>query len=179
MSLLSLNVTEPHATPYDSEHPTRSTENYSHALHDILQDMEDAGPWYIFDGVPVSQQITNMKAQVFIMLEAVFDYAAGAIETYRETGTATLAKPSYVNLTPLDLIYTPAFGAINAKLYVECASMMWKVYYMWKTEEDPLLLKEKLQELLVAWPLTDTEIILSEEGGQTLKIVPAWKNVDI
>ena len=64
------------------------------------------------------------------------------------------------------------------KFLADCYKMMFMIYYMWKTEEDPLLLKEKLQELLVAWPLQDIAIDLNDETGTQLKVYPQWKNLE-
>jgi hypothetical protein len=180
MGYTALNVTAPHATAYDSDYPTRSTENYAHNLHTILQDMEDAGgTWTLSDGLTNNTTRDSYLADWMGMIEDVWDYAEGAIDTYRATGTPTLSKPT------VSTIAKPVMGSyekLNRKsfdLWISCHKVMWAIYYMWKTEDDPLLLKEKLQELLVAWPLTDTEVILNEEGGQSLHVHPAWKNVDI
>ena len=180
MSYIDLSVAAPHATPYDSEYPTRSTENYSHALHTVLKNMDDYGSWFLSDGCIATGHHVSLKTDVRTMIKVVFDYAAGAIETYRENGTPTLSEPTVAMLGGLSFQNALPFVAEKAvQLWINCYTMLYKIYYMWKTEDDPLLLKEKLQELLVAWPLTDTEITLNEEGGQTLKIVPAWKNIDI
>ena len=179
MGYTALNVTAPHATAYDASYPTRSTENYSHALHDILQDMEDAaGIWYLRDNYPTGAELATYTGYIHDMIEDVFDYANGAITTYRATGTPTLSKPTKSLITAAINIYEPVNNLL-LEVYTDCMKMCYKIYYMWKTEDDPLLLKEKLQELLISWPLTDTEIILNEEGGQSMHIVPAWKNVDL
>lgn len=180
MGYTALNVTAPNSTAYDDAHPTRSTENYAHALHDILQDMEDAaGTWYIYDNVPTAAQISGVMTYIHNAIEDVFDYAAGAIDTYRTSGTPILAHPTAASIASPTGWADKTLQERVWKTYSECIKIMYFIYYMWKTEDDPLLLKEKLQELLIAWPLTDTEIILNEEGGQSLHVVPSWKNVDI
>jgi len=180
MASTTLAVTAPHATAYDSDWPTRSTENYSHTLHDILQDMEDEGTWYLTDETPATSDINTICTYIHDVINDVFDYCEGAIDTYRSTGTPTLSEPTVTSpiAKPGFRLY-PQINSRLLQLYAEGMKICYFVYYMWKTEEDPLLLKEKLQELLVAWPLTDTQITLNEEGGQTLRVTPAWKNVDI
>jgi len=179
MSYSTLAVTAPHATSYDSDYPTRSVENYAHALHDILQDMEDAGPWYLSDLLPTSANINAYAGKLHDMVEAVFDYADTAITGWRASETPGLSKPVYTDI-PVPLTYA---NLVNVEIlwttYLACMKMMYKIYYMWETEEDPLLLKERLQELLLAWPLTDMEISLNDTMGQSLRVVPAWKSVDI
>jgi len=180
MGNTTLAVTAPHATPYDADYPTRSTENYSHALHDILQDMEDAtGEWYLSDGVTSSAELNLFMERVHDNIETVFNYAEGAIDTYRATGTATLTAPAWDDLLLPYYRFYPEVHMLGLNNYNECMKMMYFIYYMWKTEEDPLLLKEKLQELLIAWPLLDTTIELSSELGQQFKVYPSWKNADL
>jgi hypothetical protein len=180
MSYTTLSVVAPNATSYDEDYPTRSTENYSHALHEILQDMEDAaGAWYFFDGTVDSATRDAYLQRIHAMTEDVFDYAEGAIDTYRD-GALELAAPAW------NTIVAPNIGVLHPKLqeqmfkhYDGCMKVCFFIYYMWKTEEDPLLIKEKLQELLIAWPLLDTTIELSSELGQQFKIYPSWKNADL
>jgi hypothetical protein len=179
MAYSTLAVTAPHATAYDSSYPTRSTENYAHGLHEILQDMEDVGPWYVQDGVPGTSHWNVLKTKIYDMIDSVFELASDAITAYRTTGDPALpTKAEALVSTPYRSVY-PKHNAIQMQVWVECQKMIHKIYYLWETEDDPLLLKEKLQELLISWPLTDTEVILNEEGGQSLHVVPAWKNVDI
>ena len=180
MGYTVLNVTAPHATAYDADYPTRSTENYSHQLHEILQDMEDAaGIWYIQDDyVNSSTDLGVLSGYVHDMIEEVFDYAEGAIDTYRATGTPVLSKPTKTTVTIQTSLYTD-WAKTLMECYASCMKVCYLVYYMWKTEEDPLLLKEKLQELLVAWPLLDTTIELQNDMGQSFKVYPSWKNCDL
>lgn len=179
MGYTTLSVILPHATPYDEAYPTRSMENYSHALHEILQDMEDAGgSWYLTDGNVSSTTQALHTGWIHDMIEDVFDYAASAIEQHRLGFPPGLAKPTKTLVrTPGECVY-PLIQAKHYDCYIACMQMCYKIYYMWETEEDPLLLKEKLTELLISWPLTDTEIFLNEEAGQSLRVIPAWKNVD-
>jgi len=180
MGYTTLAVTAPHATAYDEDYPTRSTENYAHALHNILQDMEDAvGDWYLHDDYTNATTHANAFARIHDMIEDAFDYVEAAIDTYRSTGTPTLAKPTKTTIAAPYQWFGEHLNKAQWECYTQCMKVCYFAYYMWKTEEDPLLLKEKLQELLLAWPLTDTEITLNEEGGQTMRITPAWKNVDI
>lgn len=180
MGYTSLDVTAPHATAYDEDYPTRSNENYAHSLHNILQDMEDAsGTWYLYDNVPTAAQITGVTGYIHGMIEDVFDYAAGAIDTYRDTGTPTLTEPLVDSLDAPIAYADENLQKILWQTYQQGMKIMYFIYYLWKTEDDPLLLKEKLQELLVAWPLLDTTIELNTETGQSLKFYPSWKNVDL
>lgn len=179
MSYFNLVTDLPHATAYDAAFPTRSTENYAHQLHEILVDMDDAGYWWITDNTPSDGELGLHQAWIRNAVKVVFDYAEGAISTFRATGTPTLAEPT---TNEIAIHYGAQYPELQKQqLYIisACYKIMYLIYYMWKTEDDPLLLKEKLTELLISWPLTDTEIILSEEGGSQLRVVPAWKNVDL
>lgn len=178
MGQVTLVVTAPHATPYDSDYPTRSTENYSHALHEILQDMEDAG-WIIHDHALDATDSNSIAERMHDMIEEVFDYADSAITTYRSTGDPSLSKPTYESVTRPTMRGKWRYALLQMETYRDCMRMMYKIYYMWESAEDPLLLKEKLQELLIAWPLLDTTIELNSELGQEFKIYPSWKNADL
>ena len=180
MGYTALNVTAPHATAYDSDYPTRSNENYAHNLHEILQDMEDAtGTWTLTDSWLSTADRNTHVGNLFAMIEDVFDYAEGAIDTYRSSGTPTLAVPTSTTVqNPQNWRYKWLFER-EAQTYLECTKVVFFIYYMWKTEEDPLLLKEKLQELLIAWPLLDTTIELQNDMGQSFKVYPSWKNADL
>lgn len=179
MAFTSLVCAPPHATAYDEAYPTRSTENYAHALHIILEDMKDAG-WSIDDGEWSNSHANTFAALMRTNIKTVFDYAKQAITNHRASTPTGLSEPVYSDVYWSSATQTYKF--FKKALYNnahECIAMMYKIYYMWETEEDPLLIKEKLQELLIAWPLTDTEIILNEEGGSKIRVVPAWKDVDI
>lgn len=172
-------VASPHATPYDEDYPTRSTENLNHALHTILKAMDTQGAWYLVDNYPTSSDLATFVTWIRGMVKDVFDYADSAITNHRLDLPPGLSEPT-----------TGMFTAFTGKKYstwmtevirtnVECMAMAYKIYYMWMTEEDPLLLKEKLREILLAWPLTDMEINLGDDMGQQLKIIPVWKNIDL
>jgi hypothetical protein len=178
MAAIVVSVETPHATAYDEDYPTRSTENYSHALHEILQDQEDDG-WIITDHVLDFSGMSTVIGSIHDMIEDVFDYAAAAITGYRSSGDPGLTKPTKTSLTQPGLRSYYRFAEITVKTYAECMKMLYLIYYMWETEEDPLLLKEKLQQLLIAWPLLDTTIELSSELGQQFKVYPSWKNADL
>lgn len=178
MPYFTLSVVAPHATPYDSDYPTRSTENYSHALHEIIQDMEDNG-FLVASEVLTGAEKTTLKEWIHDAIEAVFDYAEGAIDTYRDTGTPVLLEPTATSIASPTLGAYPITSERQWSLWTECMKVMYFVYYMWKTETDPLLLKEKLQQLLIAWPLLDTTIELNSELGQEFKVYPSWKNADL
>lgn len=179
MAYSSIAIVAPHVTAYDEDYPTRSTENYSHELHEILQDMEDAGPWYLNDGVINSTQRTTFMEWIHDAIEVVFDYAEGAIDSYRSSGSPTLSKPLFNDIADPPLFAYREFNLLCWKTYQECIKTMYFIYYMWKTEEDPLLLQEKLRELLIAWPLLDTTIELNSDLGQSFKVYPSWKNADL
>ena len=179
MAFTTLSVVAPHATAYDEDYPTRSTENYSHALHEVLQDMEDATNWYLSDQVPATAVRNSIIQKIHDMVEAVFDYAEDAIEGWRATQTPGLSKPTWESIdAPLINVYSK-FALIEYQVWSDCIKKMYMIYYMWETEEDPLLFKEKLQELLIAWPLLDTTIELNSELGQEFKVYPSWKNADL
>lgn len=169
----------PHATAYDADNPTRSTENYSNAMHNILQDMDDNGSWQFSDNIPSSGYRTAERAYCFGVAEDVFDYAEQAIENHRAEEEISITKPIVTSLvTPPEMGCTE-HNVMLAKVYDQGMRMLFLIYYMWKTETDPLLLKEKLQELLIAWPLLETTVELADDLGQQFKIYPSWKNADL
>lgn len=180
MSYINMIVdVAPNATAYDEDYPTRSTELYNHTLHELLVDMDDGGSWYLNDKCPSSSEWASYRETACAVIEDVFDYADLAITTHRTPGTPALSKPAHSSLPgPIVFIYD-IFNEAYTKLYTEAYKFMWFIYYMWMTEEDPLLLKEKLQELLIAWPLMDTTIDLQTESGQTIRMYPSWKSVDL
>ena len=65
------------------------------------------------------------------------------------------------------------------KVMAECYKMMYRIYYLWETEEDPLRIKDYIRDMLLAWPLHDIEIQLNEEAGKSLRVYPVWKDADI
>lgn len=180
MSSITFTISaSPHGTAYDVDHPTRSTENYSHAMQSLLEDLSDASPWKIADGIPSSGFKSNERAYLFGVAEDVFDYAEQAINDHRAEETISITKPIVTSIATPPEMYDSAANANLTNAYNSGMKMLWLIYYMWKTEEDPLLLKEKLQELLIAWPLQETTIELADDLGQQFKIYPSWKNADL
>ena len=136
MSYTSLAVTAPHATAYDEDYPTRSTENYAHSLHNILQDMEDAtGGWYLHDGYPSAAHITAIEAWIRDAVKVVFDYAESAIEEHRAEQTITLSEPSTTEFDPPPNYLYPVFQEIELKLETECYKTMYLIYYLWNLKK--------------------------------------------
>ena len=181
MAHFTFSFEAPHATAYDPDYPTRSTENYSHAMHELLEELENTGDsWYIQNDLPKANYMDTFAGYYHDAIEAVYDYAEGAIDTYRSSGTPTLTKPTAISpITKPSTAYYPSLIEKGFAVYTECLKVCYFIYYMWKTEEDPLLFKEKLRELLLAWPLTDLTVELNTEAGQEMKIYPSWKNVDL
>jgi hypothetical protein len=177
--LYTLAVDAPHATAYDEEFPTRSNENYSHALHEILQGMEDAGPWYIFSEYTSGDDATQIRSWIRSTIQVVFNYAKSAIVNYRAGNPPGLAEPAYTMLPSMTFRGRKEFDRAWLRLEAECMKMMYKIYYLWETEEDPLRIKDYIRDMLIAWPLQDVEISLQEEGGQKLRVYPVWKDIDI
>lgn len=179
MGAFTISVAAPHATAYDSNNPTRSTENLNHELHEVLQDMED-NSFIVTDNCPTSTVRSNWLDYMYNNIEEVWDYANDAITNYRTSGSPALAKPTKTKIgAPNQFINYPWLYKIASDLYIRATQTLFFIYYMWESEEDPLLLKEKLQELLIAWPLMDTTIDLQTESGQTIRMYPSWKNVDL
>ena len=172
-------TTAPNSTAYDASYPTRSTELYCNQVHNVLQDLDDAGDWWISDRVPSATTQNDIETWVHDTIEDVFDYAAQAIEDHRAEDEISITKPTKTSISEptvwLYNLYTPWMW----KHYADCMRYMYLIYYMWKTENDPLLLKEKLQELLIAWPLQDTTIELNEDMGQQFKVYPSWKSAEL
>jgi len=178
MAYKALSVTAPTGTTYDSENPTQGTEELNMTLHAILQDMEDAGPWYLYNDVPTSAQITGVKDYLHDLIEDVFDYAEGAIDTYRDSGTPTLAKPVVGSLTAPYAYADKSLQKISWKAYFEGMKIMYFIYYLWKTETDPLRVKDFIRDMLLAWPLQDVTIDLADDGGSQIKLYPQWNNIE-
>lgn len=178
MAYSTLSVTAPTGTTYDSENPTQGTEELNMTLHAILQDMEDAGAWLLTDERPDATQRTAFLSDVFSMVDEVFDYAEGAISTYRDTGTATLAAPTSSTINPPGTNVYPELTKQAYQVWVSCTKIVFLIYYMWKTETDPLRVKDFIRDMLLAWPLQDVAINLKDEGGSELKVFPAWNNLD-
>lgn len=177
---LTIDV-NPNAAGYDEDYPTRSTELLNHQLHEMLVDMDDAtGSWYLTDDVLTAGQWQTLENWIVTTLDTVFDYAAQAIEDHRSEVSISITIPTVSSLTvPTYATYYREVSNFCMRFLGECYKMMFVIYYMWKTEEDPLLIKEKLQQLLIAWPLMDTTIDLQTESGQTIRMYPSWKNVDL
>ena len=179
MAYTALSIVAPTLSEYDPDNPTQATEELNLALHNILQDMEDAtGTWYLTDGVPTAADAAFFFGYVHDVIEDVFDYAKGAIETYRSTGTPTLAKPTKTTISNFSVIWYPLWSAEAFKVYAEGLKMCYLIYYMWKTETDPLRVKDYIRDMLLAWPLQDIAIDLNDETGTSLKIYPQWKNLE-
>lgn len=175
---LSVSVA-PHATAYDEDYPTRNTEQYSNVLHNILQDMDDQGNWWLDDGVPSAGYIATPAERIHDMIEDVFDYAALGIANYRATGNPNLSKPTYTSVGRPGVVVYPDVRQAEWRVYCECLKMMYRIYYLWETEEDPLRIKDYIRDMLIAWPLQDVEIQLNEEAGKSLRVYPVWKDADI
>jgi len=169
----------PNATAYDSSYPTRSTELYCNVMHNLLQDMDDQGDFWAVDGV----METGVRSAVYEWwhdtIEEVFDYADTAISDHRTPQTISISKPTKTSVTLPTITVYPEYEVRMWDHYAYCMKMMYLIYYMWKTETDPLLLKEKLQELLVAWPLHDITVELNEDMGQQFKVYPSWKSAEL
>lgn len=180
MSFTKMEITTaPNGTAYASDNPTRSTELYCNQVHNVLQDMDDAGDWYMRDDAYGPSVRDACATYVHEIVEDVYDYAASAIEDHRAEDPIGLTKPTTTTLTKPTGTYYPLLDEIKWRVYTEAFKIMFFIYYMWKTEEDPLLIKEKLRELLVAWPLLDTTIELASDLGQQFKVYPSWKNADL
>jgi len=171
----------PNATAYDADYPTRSTELYCNVMHNILQDCDDSGQWWISDDVTSTTRKALIAAWIHDNTEAVFDYAAAAIEDHRNEDPISITEPtgSTPVAIPPEIYFNEVVKAELWRMYASFQRTLYIIYYMWKTEEDPLLLKEKLQELLIAWPLHDITVELNEDMGQQFKVYPSWKNADL
>lgn len=178
MAYTTIEVQDVHVTPYDEDYPTRSTENLNWNLHAQLVNMEDAGPWYMTDQSPSNAERNNLIDWMAGNIERVFEYAQLAVSTYKATGTPAIAEPAlndfqYPSYRQYSRLYDMQF-----KIFMDCWKVEYMIYYLWKTEDDPLLIKEYLRDLLNAWPLMDTTIELSDETGQSFRVYPSWKNIE-
>jgi len=179
MAYQALSVTAPTLSAYDPDNPTQATEELNLALHNILKDMDDAtGTWWLSDGVMTTGQSAPHRASVVAMIGAVFDYCEGAISTYRDTGTATLTRPINTTIPTPYVSGCPGPDDILNQVYIQCQKVCHFVYYLWKTETDPLRVKDFIRDMLMAWPLQDIAIDLNDETGTQLKVYPQWKNLE-
>lgn len=178
MAYEQILVNDAHLTSYDEDYPTRSTENLNWNLHSMLMDMQDAGPWWLNDNNPDTTDCNTIRQAIYDNIKVVFDYAALAITTYRATGTPAIAEPAVGALgRPVLRVYEAAQG-VQWQIQALCFQKMYMIYYLWKTEDDPLLIKEYMRDLLNSWPLMDTTIQLSDETGQSFRVFPAWNNIE-
>jgi len=178
MPYLVLSIDAPTLSAYDPDNPTQATEELNLQLHNILQDMEDSS-WKLNDGVISAGHWTTFGTWLVAQLGVVFDYAAQAIADHRADDPISIIRPTASAIPAHTYVsYYPSINTFMMKFLADCYKMMFMIYYMWKTEEDPLLLKEKLQELLVAWPLQDIAIDLNDETGTQLKVYPQWKHLE-
>ena len=179
MAYTSLAVTAPTLSAYDPDNPTQATEELNLALHNILQDMDDAsGTWYLTDNAPSNAESVAIRTSVNACYEVVFNYAESAIASFRVPETIVLAKPAYNDLPAIPSgAYFPILQLMH-RVHAQCLKGMWFIYYMWKTEEDPLRIKDYIRDMLMAWPLQDIAIDLNDETGTQLKVYPQWKNLE-
>jgi hypothetical protein len=178
MAYSSLSVTAPTGTTYDPENPTQGTEELNMTLHAILQDMEDAGLWYLHDDYVGATPQTNATQRIHDMIEDAFDYVEGAIDTYRENGTPTLAKPTATTIVAPYQWFQEHLNKAQWECYTQCMKVCYFAYYMWKTETDPLRVKDYIRDMLLAWPLQDVTIDLADDGGSQIKLYPQWNNIE-
>lgn len=168
---------EPNATAYDEAYPTRSTELYSHALHNIIQDMDD-NAWILDDGKPSSTQMASIELFINTCLEAVYDYAANALTNFRDHGTPDVVKPTTALLGYSGYLASYTWGNRSLyQIYWRCYSAIWAIYFLWKFE-DPIRLKEYIRDLLLAWPLNDVTVELNTEAGQNMRVYPSWAGIE-
>lgn len=178
MSYAILSVTAPTLSAYDPDNPTQATEELNLQLHNILQDMEDNG-FYVNDGRLSTTLMNFHQASIRNCVKVVFDYAASAIEDFRAEDPIGLAEPStteFANFTYAE--YYPFLSNFQNKVFLECYKMMYLIYYMWKTETDPLRIKDYIRDMLLAWPLQDISIDLKDEGGSQLRVYPTWSELE-
>ncbi len=168
----------PHVTGYDSTEPTRQTELLNATINGIIEDMEDAG-WSIADHNLPSTDVVSIASNIHDMIEDVFDYAKSGITNFRATGDPNLSKPLYTSIPRPSLRSRWRQQLIQWNVYQQCIAMMYRIYYLWETEEDPLRIKDYIRDMLLAWPLHDIEIQLNEEAGKSLRVYPVWKDADI
>lgn len=177
MAYFTLSVAAPTLSAYDPDNPTQATEELNIQLHNILQDMEDAG-FYIAENRMDTTALQGARSAMRDMTKNVFDYAKSAIHNYRDTGDPNLSEPVYTGVTAP--VYTQYHAAAIAQWqhYATCIKIMYMIYYLWETEDDPLLLKEYIRSMLLAWPLQDIQINLADDSGSQLKIFPAWRHIE-
>jgi len=172
MAYATLVVTAPTGTTYDSENPTQGTEELNMTLHAILQDMEDAG-FLLNDGTIEAGHWTTLENWIVSQLDIVFDYAAQAIEDHRNEDPISITIPTASKLAAHTYnAYYPSVNAFSMNFLTDCYKMLFMIYYMWKTETDPLRLKDYIRDMLLAWPLQDITLDLSDDGGNQIRVHP-------
>lgn len=167
----------PSLEAYDSENPTQATEEINLALHNILVDMETAG-WKLVDGIPDSSSIQTALYYCFGVINAVFDYAATAIENFRDEEPPGLSEPLTTTLTLPGASDYPELSRLMMEAWIQGNKALYTIYYLWETELDPLRIKDFIRDMLLAWPLLDTTIELKDEGGSALRVFPQWRNLE-
>jgi hypothetical protein len=178
MAYTLLSIDAPTLLGYDSENPTQATEELNLQLHNVLQDMEDAGVWYMSDECPPTAHADTAGSYIVANYKITFLYAKQAIENHRAGSPTGLAEPNHD-----DYYWTISYPYIYVRKALfqsamEAVQMAWKIYYMWETEDDPLLIKDYIRDMLLAWPLQDISIDLKDEGGSSLRVYPQWNNLE-
>jgi hypothetical protein len=178
MAYADLSITGPTLSAYDPDNPTQATEELNLQLHNILQDMEDAG-WRITDDLLLSGSWTVLEQWIVNCLDTVYDYAAQAIADYRNGDPISITIPTVSSLAVGGLTaYYPEVNAFQMRFLGECYKMMFVIYYLWKTEDDPLRIKDYIRDMLLAWPLNDITIDLGSESGSSMRLYPSWKGIE-
>lgn len=174
MPYIDLNIDPaPSGVGYDDEFPTQNNELLAAQIHNTLQDMEDEY-WRIGAG-PTDYYQAIMRSGIRDQIKVVFDYAKTAIHNFRTIGVPGISEPTAALFSTISYSDTyPETTGPCIQLYIECMKMMYRIYYLWQTEEDPLRIKDYIRDMLIAWPLMDTTIALKDEGGSELRIYPSW-----
>lgn len=177
MAYFALSIDAPTLSAYDPDNPTQATEELNIQLHNIIQDMEDAG-FYLSDNVPSTADRTTILGYMRGNIQAVYTYAKNAISSFRSTGDPDISAPTTGLLTAPTLVQHFIFQREQLEIYLQCWKALWVIYYLWDSEEDPLRIKDYIRDMLLAWPLQDIQINLADDSGSQMKIFPAWRGLE-
>lgn len=177
MAYFTLSIAAPTLSAYDPDNPTQATEELNLQLHNILQDMED-GSWYLSDEVYTAAEGTYFRQYAHYVCQTVFNYAKSAIVAYRSETPIPLTEPTYNSFSPPSGMVCKFLQQKAFDMFTQGMKMLYFIYYMWKTEEDPVRIKDYIRDMLLAWPLQDISIDLKDEGGSQLRVYPTWNELE-
>lgn len=170
-------VNSPSAAGYDEDYPTRNQELLADELLRLLNDCSDAS-FRFFDGINTEVQNPQWAEWIHDTTEIVRKYAEEAIADYRAQDPIGIAEPTWETI-PWILWTVPPMQDSFMKHWVRCNTALHVIYYMWKSEVDPLRIRDYLIDTLLTVPLNDVTVDLKEDSGAQIKVYPTFQTVDV